>query len=203
MEAIDAFYGAPQADIIKKANIGFVWVDCDRKNATTVEEELKKLFTGVQHIEIRSYQDALRVSRLSTRMLQLACYTILAIIGVIGFMNMANTIIISIIARKREFGVLQAIGMTNRQLNFLLQVEGFIYAFGTLLVAVAVGVPIGYGVFRYGKDHGWIGLYTYHFPWVEIIFMVLVLIVMQMILSFVLSRNVRKETLVARIRYQE
>jgi putative ABC transport system permease protein len=178
-------------------------VDCGRNHVEAVYEELKKLFTGIPHVEIASYQKALRVSRLSTRMLQLACYTILAIIGVIGFMNMANTIIISIIARKREFGVLQAIGMTNRQLNFILQVEGIIYAFGTLLIAFSVGVPVGYGVFRYGKSHGWIGLYTYHFPWMEIAIMVLVLLVMQMILSFALSRNVRKETLVERIRYQE
>ncbi|OPJ61427.1 ABC transporter permease [Clostridium oryzae] len=185
------------------SNIGIVWVNCDKDQVAAVKEKLKKLFADNEHIDIETYQDALSVSKTSTRFLQLACYTILAIMGIIGFMNMANTMIISIITRKREFGVLQAIGMTNKQLNYMLQMEGIIFTVGTVLVAVIVGIPIGYRVFRYGRSHGWIGLYIYHLPWVEILVMVLVLSVMQIILSSILSTNVRKESLVERIRYQE
>ena len=33
------------------------------------------------------------------------------------FMNMANTMIMNITTKKQEYGVLQAVGMTNKQLN--------------------------------------------------------------------------------------
>jgi ABC-type transport system, involved in lipoprotein release, permease component len=184
-------------------NIGFVWVDCDQKDVTKVKNELNQLFADKEHIEIETYEHVLSVSKISTRFLKLICYTVLGVVGIIGFMNMANTMIISIITRKREFGVLQAIGMTNKQLNFMLQMEGIIYTFGTVLVAMMVGVPAGYGVFRYGRSHGFVGIYIYHFPWKEILIMVLILAAMQMVLSFILSKNVRKESLVERIRYQE
>ncbi|BCN32679.1 ABC transporter permease [Anaeromicropila herbilytica] len=184
-------------------NVGYIWVDCKKNQIIKVKKELEELLRNLEHIEIQSYQDVLSMSRLGTEILQLACYAILLIIGVIGFMNMANTIIMGIITRKREFGVLQAIGMTNKQLNYMLQMEGIIFTFGTVLIAIMVGIPAGYGVFQYGRSHGWMGLHIYHFPCIEIFIMVVLLLVMQMVLSFLLSRNIRKESLVERIRNQE
>lgn len=67
----------------------------------------------------------------------------------------------------------------------------------------AVGIPLGYGVFSYIKSTGWIGIHIYHFPWREISFMAAVIALLQLILSFLLSRNVKKESLIQRIRYQE
>ena len=46
-------------------------------------------------------------------------YSFLLLIGMITFMNMANTMILNVITRKRELGVLQAVGMTNKRLNTL------------------------------------------------------------------------------------
>ena len=40
-----------------------------------------------------------------------------AIVGLVGILNFFNAIMTSILARLREFAVLQAVGMTNRQLK--------------------------------------------------------------------------------------
>ena len=130
-------------------------------------------------------------------------YGFLIVVGLIGFMNMANTLMISIITRKREFGILQAIGMTNRQLNRMLLGEGLMFTLGTVTVALAVGLPLGYGAFAYIKNAGWIGIHIYHVPCREIGFMAAVIALLQLILSFLLSRNLKKESLIQRIRYQE
>ena len=97
--------------------------------------------------------------------------------------------------------MLQAIGMTNSQLNQMLQTEGFLFTIGTVFVSMLIGVPIGYGLFQYGKEHSWMGLYQYHLPWMEIIGMVIVIGILQTILSFILSRNIRKESVISRIQY--
>ncbi|MBS4534454.1 ABC transporter permease [Clostridium sp. D2Q-14] len=183
--------------------IGYIWVDCEENNLTTVQKELKELLTDKEHVELETYQDALKTSQFSTRMMKMASYTLLAILGIIGFMNMTNTLIVSIITRKQEIGVLQAIGMTNQQLNRMFQMEGFVFTIGTVIVAMAVGIPAGYAMFCYGKSQSWIGLNIYHFPLLEIVIMIAVITILQIVLSFVLSRNIRKESLIERIRYQE
>ena len=66
-------------------------------------------------------------------MMKLGCYLFMAIVGLIGFMNLANTMIINITTKKQEYGVLQAVGMTNKQLNLSLQIQGLIFTVGNHL----------------------------------------------------------------------
>ena len=51
-----------------------------------------------------------------------------AIIGLVGLLNFFNAMMTSILSRRREFAVLQAVGMTNRQLKTMLIYEGLFYA---------------------------------------------------------------------------
>lgn len=180
-----------------------VRVDCSESDAETVREGLQELMAGKEHIRLSSYLDQLESMKASIQIMKIGGYMVCLIIAFISFMNMANTMITSIVTRKQEFGVLQALGMTNHQLNSSLQLEGIFFTLGPVLISMIVGIPLGYAAFCYGKSNSIIGLYTYHFPLVEILCMIVLLAAMQIILSYILSRNVKKESLVERIRYQE
>ena len=58
------------------------------------------------------------------------------IIGIVGVLNFVNAIMTSILSRKREFAVLQAVGMTSTQLKEMLVYEGLFYAFSSSMVAL-------------------------------------------------------------------
>ena len=105
--------------------------------------------------------------------MKLGCYLFMAIVGLIGFMNLANTMIINITTKKQEYGVLQAVGMTNKQLNLCLQIQGLIFTVGTICVALAAGLPLGYALFSYAKHHGIFGMNVYHVPLIPILVMIL------------------------------
>ena len=92
--------------------------------------------------------------------------------------------------------------MTNRQLNKMLREEGLFFSLGTVVISLLLGLPLGYGLFLYGKNHSWMGLGEYTVPLTEILVMIVALAALQLILSWILSRNVKKESLVERIRYQ-
>lgn len=187
---------------LKSDSIGYLWVDCDEKNVEEVEQALNDLLEGKEHIEMDSYKQALKNADFSTQSVEMGVYAFLVILGLIGFMNMANTMIISIITKKQEYGILQAVGMTKGQMNRSLQLQGMIFTAGTLLVAWCVGLPIGYAVFCYGKSQGYFGMNVYHFPVTEMMCMTAALILLLLLLSLLLSKNVKKESLVERIRYQ-
>ena len=104
--------------------------------------------------------------------------------------------------KKQEYGVLQAVGMTNKQLNLCLQLQGLIFTVGTICVALIVGLPLGYALFSYAKHNGIFGMNVYHVPITPILAMILLVGLLQIVLSLVLSSNLKKETLVERIRYQ-
>ena len=181
---------------------GVIWIDCAEEDAEELQQELYSLTSGIEHLDMFSYRDALETSEEGVSMMKLFTYSLTGLIALISFMNMANTMITGIIVRKQEFGILQAIGMTNGQLGRMLRQEGLFFTLGTVIVSVVFGLPVGYGLFWYGKTHSWIGLHEYHFPAAEIGLMILALALMQLFLSRMLSRNIKGESVVDRIRYQ-
>lgn len=180
-----------------------VWVTCEEGKEKSVEAGIRELLLEKEHLELETYEDALEVSRMSMELLKLIVYLLSGMVAVISFLNMANTLVVSAVTRRQEFGVLQAIGMTSRQLNASLQGEGLIFTLGTLAVAMLVGIPCGYGLFRYGKAEHMFGLNQYHFPVTELAALVLFLVLFQILLSFLLTRSVRRESVIERIRYRE
>ena len=181
---------------------GYLWVDCDKKDVASVEQSLNTLISNTSHIKMDTYHAQLQSAEYASRMMKLGCYLFMAIVGLIGFMNLANTMIINITTKKQEYGVLQAVGMTNKQLNLSLQIQGLIFTVGTICVALAAGLPLGYALFSYAKHNGIFGMNVYHVPLIPILVMILLVGILQIVLSCILSSNLKKETLVERIRYQ-
>ena len=63
-----------------------------------------------------------------------------AIIALVGVLNFFNAVMTGILSRRREFAVLQAVGMTERQLRAMLIIEGLFYALSA--AALAFGVSL-------------------------------------------------------------
>ena len=178
-----------------------VWISCERKTEASVEEQIRTLLENKEHLEMKTYADVLSTSKTAVGMMKLFAYVLSGMIAVISFLNMANTLVVSAVTRRQEFGLMQAIGMTNVQLNASLQGEGLLFTVGTVAVSMLVGIPCGYGLFRYGKADQMFGLNQYHLPVRELLVMAIFLALFQTVLSFVLTRSVKRESVIERIRY--
>lgn len=62
------------------------------------------------------------------------------IIGLIGVLNFINSILTGILTRRKEFAMLQSIGMTSRQLKSMLVYEGLYYALGTGVISLLLSI---------------------------------------------------------------
>ncbi len=65
------------------------------------------------------------------------------IIGLVGVLNFLNATITSIISRRRELAMLQAIGMTSSQAKALLIWEGLYHTLGAVLLSLLLFVATG------------------------------------------------------------
>lgn len=68
------------------------------------------------------------------------------ILALIGILNMINAMITGILARRQEFAMMQAVGMTGGQLRKMLTWEGIWYGIWTLGIAATIGNLVSYGV---------------------------------------------------------
>lgn len=62
------------------------------------------------------------------------------VVGLVGILNFFNAILTEILSRAREFAMLQAVGMTGRQLKRMLAYEGVLYALGAVAISSVLSV---------------------------------------------------------------
>lgn len=120
------------------------------------------------------------------------------IIGIIGIANFVNSVLTSIITRKKEFAMLQSIGMTGKQLKRMLSFEGLYYSVGTIITSVILGVLSSVVIVR-GISNG-IWFFTYRFVMWPMLVIYPFLILLTVAIPALLYRQIAKVSIIERLR---
>lgn len=121
-----------------------------------------------------------------------------AIIGIVGILNFFNAMMTAILARSREFAVLQSVGMTGRQLETMLLWEGLLYTLGSGLVAGLLSAAVNPLAGRLLESAYW--FYSYHYTITPVLAMLPAFIVLGCAIPAVMYRQAVKQSIVERLR---
>lgn len=121
-----------------------------------------------------------------------------AIIGIVGILNFFNAMMTAILARSREFAVLQSVGMTGRQLETMLLWEGLLYTLGSGLIAGLLSAAINPLAGRLLESAYW--FYSYHYTITPVLAMLPAFIVLGCAIPAVMYRQAVKQSIVERLR---
>ena len=127
--------------------------------------------------------------------------TLSFIIGLVGILNFFNAILTGILTRKREFAMLQSVGMTGRQLKQMLVYEGLCYSLGAALLSLAIALLMGPLVGSAVENLFW--FFTYRFTILPIFLLLPVFVLLGSLVPLGIYRSVAKLTIVERLRETE
>lgn len=120
------------------------------------------------------------------------------IVGLVGVLNFFNAILTGIIARRRELAVLQAVGMTGRQLRTMLACEGLLYALGAAGLALLLALVLGPVSFRALEGLFW--FFTYRLNLTPFLLVFPLFALLGAGIPILTSRAAEKHTVVERLR---
>lgn len=123
------------------------------------------------------------------------------IVGLIGILNYLNAVLTSIYARCREFAMLQAVGMTGRQLKTMLIYEGLLYGALAVIAAFVLGIVLGPFEERVFGSLAW--FFTYRYSPLPVLAVLPVFGLFGVVLPLASYRHVEKKTVVERLRESE
>lgn len=132
------------------------------------------------------------------RMCLLVGVVISFVVGMIGVLNYFNSILTGILARRREFAMLQAIGMTGRQLMRMLVYEGLMYATGA--VGGAAIVSLFTAPFAKRAMEGMFWFFTYRPTVLPFVVVTPVFVLLGIVVPIGMYRLLAKQTIVERLR---
>ncbi|MFE3224585.1 ABC transporter permease [Nocardia sp. NPDC059228] len=97
-------------------------------------------------------------------------YGLLALAVVIAILGIVNTLALSVVERRREIGMLRAVGMQRAQVRRSIYLESMLIAIFGAVVGVFLGLALGVGFLKTLAD---LGIATIAVPWAQIVFMLL------------------------------
>lgn len=121
------------------------------------------------------------------------------IIALVGVLNFINSMVTAIVSRRREFAMIQSIGMTKKQLCRMLVYEGLYYAGITLVCSYlisALAVSVGIRAMTAG------GFTTFQFTLLPLVICTPVLLFFAAVIPYLCFKNLEKQSIVERLRME-
>lgn len=171
----------------------------ERTNMTVfLENYITQVDTSLNYLSADSARENAQATR---TMLQFVGGLIGIIFGVAGVLNLTNTIITTILARRHEFATMQSIGMTTKQLTQMMIWEGVYYAIGACIVGLILSMVLAFTVVRVLTGSIW--YFTFHFTLLPAIIPCVVLLIVAAIVPVIALKVFNKGSIIEKLRVAE
>ena len=152
------------------------------------------------NMSIENYDKIIRMMSAAMAESELFMYGFVIIIALIGLTNIFNTITTNIRLRRKEFAMLQSIGMTKAEFNRMISLESILYSLKALLIGIPIGIAGSYILYLVFSAANYGNETSYIFPGISILVSVLVvMLIIWMIMRFSI-RKIKKQNIIETIR---
>lgn len=115
----------------------------DVKTEESVKEALDRITSEDSEVNVVNYIDQNRQQKSVVLMVKILLYGFVVVVSLIGSVNIVNTLTTNIILRRKEFGALKSIGLTQKGLKKVIVLEGMLYG----IVGSIYGSILGCGFY--------------------------------------------------------
>lgn len=177
---------------------GTVSVMTETNKSDTIEASLNQLIDGNSDLVMDTIEESITYYSRNQQLTFGALLIVAIIVVVFSFINLVNTTITNFLSRRQEIGMLQAIGLSKKQLIKMLCYEGMLYSAFATLVTLLLGAGLGFLCVQAVKTMN--PYFYYSFPWLAILLYLAILLIVQFILISYTTGNLKKQSLVEQIR---
>jgi putative ABC transport system permease protein len=127
-------------------------------------------------------------------------YAVLAIAALIGMLGLANTLVVSVLTRTREIGMLRSLGTLRRQVRVMVFVEAATLAVVAFVLALPLSLALAAGIIRGQRASLGFSIH-FVFPWAVVLPLAIVTLVSAAVASLIPARRAGKLEVVAALRF--
>lgn len=185
-------------------NFDYSWdIVCDSDKSEKVGKALENLVVSHTDTGLDTFED-----RVDSFGYMNVVYGIMQVISwfifLFGVINLINTTLSNQYSRRQENSVLRSVGLAPKQLAQMAVWEGMGYVVSSILLMLAIGLPITLLVWRKFSISAYAGrILPYEFPWLQMGVYVVVLVIVEFILSVWTIRRQKKQSLIEQMRVME
>ena len=196
---------------LPKETIEKLWGDMDltasltlsvpeyEKVGKSVESKLNNILSRHPDLVMETLQEVKASSANTIHNTSVQVYGVSAFVIMFSIFNLTNTLISRISTRRKEFGILESIGMTKKQIKKMLLHESVLLIIPCLIITVVAGTLMGYLLVRILSANG-LTYFQYTFPFIPLLIYGVCLIITPIIISAICLKIQCRNSLVERIK---
>lgn len=181
-----------------------ILVDTKEGKSKEVSKRIEGITSNYKNIDPpKNYEDTYEGLMKEKRSIVMIGYVIVFVVALIGIMNFINSTLAGILSRRKEIGMLRAVGITDGEIKKILIWEGL----------YGVGISLGFGIV-FGNILAAIAVYLfknfigatyaiYTFPILETILCIIVIVLLLVIVTKSVINKITKDSVVEQIRYED
>ena len=135
--------------------------------------------------------------------ISLAVYVLIGFIFCFSMINLVNTTLTNVLSRKKEFGLLRAVGLTKRHLILMLGAETMFQTLGSFICSLFLGSLLGYGLCRVVGNMPGFNFIEYAFPLTIAVSYLVMLVFLQLAMTKWEKHYFQKNSIIEQIRTTE
>ncbi|WP_194836253.1 ABC transporter permease [Nocardia sp. XZ_19_369] len=133
---------------------------------TELRADLEKAVEPFPVVQVQNREEFKGAQGQQINTLLAILYGLLALAVVIAILGIVNTLALSVVERRREIGMLRAVGMQRAQVRRTIYLESMLIAVFGAIVGMLLGLGLGVGFLRTLRD---LGLDQIAIPWSQLV----------------------------------
>lgn len=134
---------------------------------TAMRGQLEKATEKFRVVQVQDREDFKGAQGKQINTLLAILYGLLALAVVIAVLGIINTLALSVVERRREIGMLRAVGTQRAQVRRTIYLESMLIAIFGAIIGLILGVALGVGFLRTLRD---LGIDQIAIPWGQLVF---------------------------------
>ncbi len=171
-------------------------------NYEEVEKKLKNKYRSNRGVNLTSYKEEVEEAKKNDLKFSLIMYSFVGVVAIVSIINLVNIMSMNVLLRKREIGMMRAIGLGKDEVKKMIRAEGIFYGISSAFWGGITGTIFTYIVFLISRKSLTDGM-TWSFPIGTIVLVILVTVGVCILASINASRRVFSSSIIDSIRIQE
>ena len=168
-------------------------------NSSSSEEAINKLLLDNKMDTGGLYNvDSANVGRrMIGKIVNVFSYGFILLISLVAIANVFNTISTNVHLRRREFGMLKSMGLSNKGVTKILNIECLIYGAKSLIIGLPLSIPITFVLYKITNRAFSV---TFGIPWYSVVIAVVAVFIVVFITMLYASGKIKRDNTIDALR---
>ena len=168
-------------------------------DSTSSEQDISRrlIQNGLDTSMLYNYDVSKENTKFIRKIINIFSFGFVLLISLVSLANVFNTISTNVALRRREFGMLKSMGLSNRGITRMLNIECLIYGIRSILLGLPIAILVTFAIYKV-TNRAFIT--PFYIPWYSILIAMVAVMLVVFITMMYAARKVKKDNTIDAIR---